>query len=99
MYLRRSHVFCSLIDQNSENALLNVLLNDSIDRNHTGAAGEADCYLCADGFYCPNGTENAYGIPCEATYECPLVGTKCQRHVITSCQPLVGGNPVVATCR
>lgn len=42
-------------------------------RNHTGAASELDCYPCADGFYCPNNTENARGIPCEETYECPEV--------------------------
>lgn len=42
-------------------------------RNHTGAASELDCYLCANGFYCPNNTENAQGIPCDETFECPEV--------------------------
>jgi len=44
-------------------------------RNETGAASELDCNLCPPGYYCPNDTENSFGIPCEQTYECPSVSS------------------------
>ena len=41
-------------------------------RNTTGAGEPDDCPLCRAGYYCPNDTINMNGIPCDATYECPL---------------------------
>lgn len=70
VFLLYIHVHILLIE-----CILNILsyFYSICFRNDTGAASSAECYPCTDGFYCPNDTVNSFGIPCDATYECPEV--------------------------
>ena len=64
-------------------------------RNETGAGEPDDCPLCRGGYYCPNDTENMNGIPCEATFECPLgsaLPTLCRPGYY--CDPVTGDPPI-----
>ncbi|KAG7455700.1 SCO-spondin-like isoform X1, partial [Solea senegalensis] len=45
-------------------------------RSHPGAATPTQCEPCAGGTYCPDpratGTPNVEGLPCRASYQCPI---------------------------
>ncbi|XP_043935403.1 multiple epidermal growth factor-like domains protein 10 [Protopterus annectens] len=48
-------------------------------RSKPGAASDKECYPCIPGYYCPDptltGQPNTYGVPCQASYECPSGST------------------------